>query len=251
LAGVAPRNQATEEKGSVSMNRFFFGLDLGQVNDPTATAVIERAELRGTFDHAQWAYRKEVELRLRFLRRTPLGTSYPRVVAQTVDLTRHPAFGGRVDLAVDATGVGRPVVDLLRESPRRGRMRAVMVTGAELQHEKDGYFYVPKRDLISGLALLFQMGGLKVAQDLPEGETLVKELLGMERRSTAAGREQYGTWRLGAHDDLVFAVALACWGVQEAHYRSESHWFNRAEAEMAEEFRGTMDEIRAGDLGGR
>jgi hypothetical protein len=79
---------------------------------------------------------------------------------------------------------------------------------------------------------------LKIAQDLEEGETLVQELLGMERRSTAAGREQYGTWRAGAHDDLVFAVALACWGVQEAHCWSESHWFNRAEADMAEVFRG-------------
>jgi len=228
------------------MNRFFFGLDLGQAVDYTATAVIERAELRGAFDHAQWAYRKEVELRLRFLRRTPLGTLYPRVVAQTVDLTRHPAFGGRVDLAVDATGVGRPVVDLLRDSPRKGRMKAVIISPGEQQHETNGFFCVPKRDLISGLALLFQMGGLKVAQDLEEGETLVKELLGMERRSTAGGREQYGTWRAGQHDDLVLAVALAVWGVQEAHCWSESHWFNRVEAEAAEEFRGAMEDWRWG-----
>jgi len=226
------------------MNRYFFGLDLGQARDYTATAVIERAELRGAFDHAQWAHRKEVELRLRYLRRTPLGTPYPRVVAQTTDLTRHPTFGGRVDLAVDATGVGRPVVDLLQASPRKGRMRAVMVTGGEQQHETNGYFHVPKRDLISGLALLFQTGGLKIAQDLEEGETLVEELLAMERRSTTSGREQYGAWRQGAHDDLVFAVALACWGVQEAHCRSESHWFNKFEGDMAEVFRGQEGWVR-------
>jgi hypothetical protein len=220
------------------MNRYFIGVDLGQAQDPTATAVIERAELRGSFDHAQWAYRKEVELRLRYLRRTPLGTPYPRVLAQTVDLTRHPTFGGNVDLVVDATGVGRPVVDLLRDSPRRGRMKPVMITPGELQHESNGFYCVPKRDLISGLALLFQMGGLKVAQDLEEGDALVKELLAMERRTTASGREQFGSWRQGEHDDMVFAVALACWGVQHARCHSETHWFNRVEAEMAEVFRG-------------
>jgi hypothetical protein len=229
------------------MNRFFFGLDLGKVHDYTATAVIERAELRGSFDHAQWAYRKVVELRLRFLRRTPLGTSYPQVVAQTVDLTRHPTFDGRVDLSVDATGVGRPVIDMLRDAPRRGRLRPVIVSPGELQHETNGFYYVPKRDLISGLELLFQTGGLKIAEDLEERQALIEELLAMERRSTAGGREQFGVWRSGKHDDLVFAVALAVWGVQEAHCWSETHWFNRDEAMMAEEFRETMDQMRWGD----
>jgi hypothetical protein len=32
-------------------------------------------------------------------------------------------------------------------------------------------------------------------------------------RTTAAGHEQFGVWREGQHDDLVFAVALACWGL--------------------------------------
>jgi len=34
----------------------------------------------------------------------------------------------------------------------------------------------------------------------------------MRVRVTAAGREEYGAWRAGEHDDLVVAVALACWG---------------------------------------
>jgi hypothetical protein len=33
---------------------------------------------------------------------------------------------------------------------------------------------------------------------------------------TPSGNEQYGAWREGEHDDLVLAVALACWRVRKA-----------------------------------
>ena len=34
----------------------------------------------------------------------------------------------------------------------------------------------------------------------------------MRVRVRASGREEYGARRAGEHDDLVVAVALACWG---------------------------------------
>jgi hypothetical protein len=34
----------------------------------------------------------------------------------------------------------------------------------------------------------------------------------MRVRVKASGREEYGARRAGEHDDLVVAVALACWG---------------------------------------
>jgi hypothetical protein len=39
----------------------------------------------------------------------------------------------------------------------------------------------------------------------------------MEVKTTGPGREKYGAWREGAHDDLVFAVALACWAARSAN----------------------------------
>ncbi len=51
-----------------------------------------------------------------------------------------------------------------------------------------------------------------IRKGMAEGERLVEEMAGMRVRVTASGREQYGTWRAGEHDDLVLAVALACWG---------------------------------------
>jgi len=44
------------------------------------------------------------------------------------------------------------------------------------------------------------------------GPALAEEMAAMEVKVTSAGREQFGAWREGTHDDLVFAVALACWG---------------------------------------
>jgi hypothetical protein len=50
-----------------------------------------------------------------------------------------------------------------------------------------------------------------VAQVLPEAGGLVRELLTFQLKITAAAHDIYGAWRESAHDDLVLAVALACW----------------------------------------
>jgi len=44
----------------------------------------------------------------------------------------------------------------------------------------------------------------------------MEEMRQVEVKMTAAGRERYGAWREGAHDDLVFAVALTCWAAKHA-----------------------------------
>ena len=88
----------------------------------------------------------------------------------------------------------------------------VLITGGDLPHREQGYFMVPKRDLVTGLVVRLERGQLKIAEGLKDGEELMRELAGMRVRVTASGREEYGAWRAGEHDDLVLAVALACWG---------------------------------------
>ena len=93
----------------------------------------------------------------------------------------------------------------------------VEVTGGSQQTRADDYYHVPKRDLIVGLQLLFQEGALRIAGSLELGPTFVEELQAMEVRVSASGREQYAAWRSGTHDDLVFAVALACWAARQVY----------------------------------
>ena len=89
-----------------------------------------------------------------------------------------------------------------------------MITGGDTERYADGYYRVPKRDLIVGLQVLLQQGGLQIAAGMSEGATLVKEMAEMRVKITGSGNEQFGAWRSGEHDDLVLAVALACWGVR-------------------------------------
>src|SRR5213080_4767292 len=94
---------------------YFVGLDLGQSQDPTALGVVERVEFAGEWDAVAFGYRIETAVRLRHLERIALGTPYPDVVARVVKVLGSRALAaGHRHLVVDATGVGRPVVDLLR-----------------------------------------------------------------------------------------------------------------------------------------
>jgi hypothetical protein len=219
------------------MDWYFVGVDLGQMRDYTAIAVLERAELRGNFDNAVWAHEKEVALRLRYLERIPLGTPYPDVVERVAELTQDRQLAGRCHLAVDGTGVGRPVVDLLRRAKPDGILMPVTITGGQMETMDQGFHRVPKRDLIIGLQLLLQRGGLQIAAKLPFARTLVEEMEAVEVRVTPAGNEQYAAWREGTHDDLVFAVALAYWSAQKAYPngpQGNDRWWTHGQQEDTE-----------------
>ena len=109
-------------------NWYFVGVDLGQSRDFTAIAGLERAELTGDWDPVVYAWRKKIRLRLRYLERVPLGTPYPDVVERVARVTGSPELAGRCHLIVDATGVGRPVVDLLRRAKTECSLIPVIIT---------------------------------------------------------------------------------------------------------------------------
>jgi hypothetical protein len=192
-------------------SEFFAGLDLGQAEDFTALAVIERAEVKEAWSAANFGYEWRRVLRLRHMERMPLGTAYPDIVERVRKVMRSGALSmGPRSLAVDGTGVGRPVVDLLRRGEMGCRLLPVTITSGETERYVDGYYRVPKRDLIVGLQVLLQTERLQIAGDLKEGAVLLKEMAGM-RVEVKLRNEEFEAWREGEHDDLVLAVALGCW----------------------------------------
>lgn len=217
---------------------FYVGIDLGQAQDYTAIVLVEDDN-----DH----------LYVRHIERLPLGTYYPDQVERIKEIVHDRRIAEEIpgpprefateeygtwgsfrrneqgrtplvvgprpkkppEVVVDATGVGRPVVDMLR---KEGLVFApVLITGGDTEHRGGGFYRVPKRNLVSSVQVALQTGALVIHPDLHLAETLRKELLNFRIKiNLATSHDSYEAWREGDHDDLVLAVALACWRVRKA-----------------------------------
>jgi hypothetical protein len=231
------------------------GLDLGQAQDYSAAAILERSywfhaheaeRLISSEAGAGW-YRpsalRPAALEQAFVlavrrpegrpnvaplavvhaQRWPLQTRYTRIVEDVARLVgTAPLRRDLTALAVDATGVGRGVVDQFRleglgpSMVGQGIMAITITAGSAVTAEPwdgglDRSLRVPKADLVATLQVLFEQRRLKVAGRLPALPTLMAELEAFRRRKTPVGNDQYLSWREGEYDDLVLAVALAAW----------------------------------------
>ncbi len=187
--------------------QYFGGADLGQSRDPTALAIVQRTEQP---DPAKPS-RMLGHYHCGYLQRFPLGTPYPQVVDILKGIYKEPPLKG-TNLAIDYTGVGRPVYDSLLEERITATLRPVVLTGGlTVSCAETGEWHVPKRSLCGVLQLLLQSRRLVIASDLPEAAQLIKELQTFSVKITTSLNETYEAWRDGDHDDLVLALAFACW----------------------------------------
>jgi len=198
----------------VDETNFSLGLDLGQSADYTALAIIEKVRAEsGTLMHYH----------LRRLERYPLRTPYPEIADRVAKVMNSEALikyytddmlrtiPVRPSLAIDQTGVGAPVGDLLAE--RGLSFKRVVITGGDHTRGSGGTYRVPKRDLVSALEVSLQNGHLKVAEGLDLWPTLREEMKSFRRKiNLQTAHDSYEHWRESDHDDLVLAVCLACWG---------------------------------------
>ena len=106
-------------------------------------------------------------------------------------------------VVVDGTGVGPPVVDMLRRAGMTCSVIPILITGGAKPSTglAGGYESVPRSVLLTALQVLVQQGRLRVAPGCREAQTLRRELLGL--KLVGPGSEE--------HDDLAIAVALAIW----------------------------------------
>lgn len=198
---------------------YIAGLDVGQMADPSALAVMER-------DIVMPKGRLESRYAARWLERFPLQTSYPQLVRLVRE--RLEKLGQHCILVVDITGVGRGVVDMLREEwmtldpltherhPMPGKPSLVAVTlltsaMQEVRTPQWDEYHVPKRNVVMAFMLALQQQRFRAARGLKEAQTLFQEGQNFQWKVSPTGQDQYGAWRAGQHDDLLLAVAVAVW----------------------------------------
>lgn len=176
---------------------YVLGLDPGQAHDPTALALIE------------WNRRDEPIYHLRALHRFPLGTPYTELPAALIRrLTKEP-LAGRLAVAIDATGVGAPVVDHFRQQISAVPIYAITITAGTTVSGKGKAPHVPKLDLIQTSSVIFEQRRIRIAANMRETNTLREELLAY-RRNSEHGHDTFAA-ASGSHDDLVLALSLAPW----------------------------------------
>lgn len=196
--------------------RYFAGLDVGQLADPTALAIVERSLRLGPQGITPW-------FDVRHLERVPLRTPYPQMVEGVRE--RLEVLKEHCVLLIDATGVGRGIVDLFRQAwtvwdattqqpvilPQKPRIVSVTLTGGtETRHPVWHEWHVPKREVITPLLLALQRQRIRIAASLPDAQTLLAEARNFQYRIKQS-HDEYGAWREGTHDDLVLATAMAIW----------------------------------------
>ena len=197
------------------VDHYVVGLDLGASMDPTAIAVVRHQvepldawtvnEKRGRLDQDIKIYLDVVHLE-----RLRLGMNYVEIAGYVAELlTRAPLPQVGVSLVLDETGCGRPVADLF-DAHGLKPIKVVITAGFRAEHHPARRWAVPKHLLISGLDAALHTGKLKIAAGLTEAGALADELKDFRRHVTLAGRATFGA-RVGRHDDLVLAVALAVW----------------------------------------
>ena len=132
-------------------------------------------------------------------------------------------------VAMDLTRTGRPVHSLIMKAIHGATKDAgvsvrrcpVTVTGefGAVSHSPDVGWLVPRRDLVSSALLLFEQEQLKIAEGLDLAGTLTREF---EAFKPKAPKEELEGWRLGAHDDLVLAVAMSIWAAERFLRKEDS-----------------------------
>ena len=205
--------------------RFCVGLDLGQASDPTAIAVVEHHrtpldDFAVDRDCKVITQRVDEFFDVRHLERLRLGTTYTDIAAHVAEIMgRPPLRECGAELVVDQTGVGRPVVDLLRRAGLR-LIAATITSGDSESRVSNDEWRVPKNLLVTGLDAKLSVKELRFSDQLREADTMKRELQDFRRHIGASGYMTYNA-RSGAHDDLILATALAVWWLAARKNRGE------------------------------
>jgi hypothetical protein len=167
-------------------------------------------------------------MRLRWLQRWQIGTSYVTVAKEAIEIMQQvwalheqETEERAAPLAVvDYTGVGRGVVDMIMALRPPMAVVAVTITGSDAarhdtQHENWAEWSVPKKDLVAPLLVAAQNQLFSVAAELPLADLFGREMQAFRMKTTRTGGVSYEHEKSTDHDDLIICASLAAWQIDK------------------------------------
>lgn len=198
---------------------YILGLDVGKQHDYTALTIVE------PYSPA---------LHIVHLHRYPLGTNYTVIADDLAQTLAKPPLAGASILGVDATGLGGPFLDLLRErvvqtpvahapaltgsEAARQQLLQTPVIGITITGQRSAKWrsrtdvLVPKAELVRTLARLVEQRQIRMAQGLALAPLLAQEMQRFQVSIDRNGRAHYAAdVAADTNDDLVLSAMYACW----------------------------------------
>jgi len=190
---------------------YWVAADLGQANDYSAVVVIKDEALPIVDDGKVIVGPRErtVVYADRFR-----GVSYVDVVDHLIKVRNAPPFGGKSELVIDGTSIGRVVSDMLWDQGV-GHNAVQMTGGQDWSKKSSRYVNAGKTFMIENLAVLFASGDIKFAYDLPLRDEIETDLASFTTQTTAAGNQIITQSRSAAgHGDLGIALIVGAFASQ-------------------------------------
>jgi hypothetical protein len=191
---------------------YYAGLDLGQVSEPAALACLRRTRhLERAYNgrrEGRWTETAPTILQLGYIEVFPTQTPYPAIVRYVSEFLERPLWRGNIQLAIDNTGVGRPVSDMFRAA-------GITFTGVNITSGNDQRFegneaFVPKITLVSLCQALLHSERLHLHSELAASLAPRRELENFNVGYSPTGRLTFGH-ASGHFDDRILALLLAVW----------------------------------------
>ena len=224
------------------------GVDLGQVRDRTVIIGVQSFEVAAPEAPEEELPGRRARPQRHFdmvhIETLRPGTPYP-VQARLISAAAEGLAGEELpQLFVDATAVGRPVVDMLRDGCGFA-ICAVTATGATGDVVRHGRLElsVPKSILVAGLQAALSSRRVHCPPGLAGAADLKKELSAFSfELSEATGRPTYAG--RGTHDDRVSALCLSVFGAERHGFSSGADFARAVKEGQTDEARGAARERR-------
>jgi hypothetical protein len=202
--------QACRPPDPESERNFLVGLSVGQGLQPTGVAVLERLMPSGQSQSRSYVCRYLCRYR-------PPDTTYPILISKLKEMLRDAPLKDS-DLIVEAGPGIRAAQRLLQKHRLQARIHAVEIKASADDGYVDGLWRVTKASVIETTRQVLQENRLafddrmspKIMATTPSAQTLYQALATYPYIKSPLANEAFAA-REGADDDLILAVALACW----------------------------------------